>query len=175
MPAPEFKKIGPVPDAIVDRTIEHLCPTVAAMVRLQRVSAMRPDELDIIRARDLNMSGDIWEYRPDVWTTEHHDQDRVITLGPRAQEIIRPFLTLDISGYLFSPQRALAEQTAERRAERKTPLWASHGEHQAKKRELEAGARSRTGTTSTPTAGRSPARARRRSLISNWMGSPGRN
>src|SRR5262249_15798426 len=55
--------------------------------------------------------------------------------GPKAQQIIRPFLSLDISGYLFSPKRAVAEQAAERRAQRKTKLWPSHEAHQAKKQE----------------------------------------
>jgi integrase len=127
--------VGPVPEAIVERTIEHLCPTVAAMVRLQLASAMRPGELVIMRACDLNMSGAVWEYRPGSHKGEHHDQSKVIMLGPKAQEIIRPFLSLDIAGHLFSPRRAVAEQTAERRSDRKTKLWPSHVEHQAKKRE----------------------------------------
>src|SRR5262249_24087511 len=56
--------VGPVPEAIVERTLEHLCPTVAAMVRLQLATAMRPGELVIMKARDLDMSGPVWEYRP---------------------------------------------------------------------------------------------------------------
>lgn len=80
-PAP----VGPVPESIVERTIEHLCPTVAAMVRLQLASAMRPGELVVLRARDLNMSGPIWEYRPGSHKGEHHEKDRVIMLGPKAQ------------------------------------------------------------------------------------------
>jgi integrase len=124
-----------VPEAIVERTIEHLCPTVAAMVRLQLASAMRPGELVVMRACDLNMSGAVWEYRPGSHKGEHHDQSKVIMLGPKAQEIIRPFLSLDIAGHLFSPKRAVEEQAAERRAERKTKLWPSHVAHQAKERE----------------------------------------
>jgi integrase len=105
------------------------------MVRLQLASAMRPGELVIMRACDLNMLGPVWEYRPGSHKGEHHDISKVIMLGPRAQEIIRPFLSLDIAGYLFSPKRAVEEQAVERRAERKTKLWPSHVEHQAKKRE----------------------------------------
>jgi integrase len=132
-PAP----VGPVPEAIVERTIEHLTPTLAAMVRLQLASAMRPGELVIMRACDLNLSGPIWEYRPSAHKTEHHEGivPRIIMLGPKAQEIIRPFLQLSVSGYLFSPRQSEAERNAERRAERKTPLWPSHVKHQeAKKR-----------------------------------------
>jgi site-specific recombinase XerC len=56
-------------------------------------------------------------------------------LGPKAQEIIRPFLKLSVSGYLFSPRQSEAERNGGRSAERKTPLWPSHVKHQeAKKR-----------------------------------------
>jgi integrase len=134
--ARETEPVGPVPDAIVERTIEHLSPTVAAMVRVQLLTAMRPGELVIMSVRDLDMSGPIWEYRPGSWKTEHHQgrAPRVIDVGPKAQAIIKPFLTLDISGYLFSPKRAIDEQNAERREDRKTPLYDAHMKHQAKLR-----------------------------------------
>jgi integrase len=134
--APDPKPVGPVPEAIVERTIEHLTPTLEAMIRLQLATAMRPGEVCIMRACDLNMSGPIWEYRPETYKTEHHDvlPSRVIMLGPRAQEIIRPFLGLDMGAYLFSPKRAMTEQMAQRRAGRRTPLWPSHVEYHAKER-----------------------------------------
>jgi integrase len=134
--ARETRPVGPVPDAIVERTLEHLSPTVASMVRIQLATGMRPGELVIMRARDLNMSGPIWEYRPDSHKGEHHDAlpPKVIMIGPRAQALITPLLSLDISGYLFSPRRVVARVIEDRRAARKSPLWASHVEHQAKKR-----------------------------------------
>jgi integrase len=134
--APDPKPVGPVPETIVERTIDYLAPTLEAMIRLQLATAMRPGEVCILRACDLNMSGPIWEYRPETYKTEHHDvqPSRVIMLGPKAQEIIRPFLTLDTNAYLFSPRRAVTEQIAERRAGRKTPLWDSHVRYQAKER-----------------------------------------
>jgi integrase len=134
--APDPRPIGPVPEAIVEQTTLHLTPTLAAMVRLQLATAMRPGEIVAMRACDLNMAGPIWEYRPAEFKTEHHEgASRVIMLGPKAQEIIRPFLGLDISGYLFSPRQSEAERRSEQRAQRKTPLWPSHIRHQeARKR-----------------------------------------
>lgn len=133
--AKDPKPVGPVPEAIVERTVEHLTPTLEAMVRLQLASAMRPGELVMMRASDLNMSGPIWEYRPETHKTEHHaGSSRVIMLGPKAQEVIRPFLRLSVSGYLFSPRQSEAERNANRRDERKTPLWPSHVTHQAVKK-----------------------------------------
>ncbi len=119
----------------MERTIEHLTPTVAAMVRLQLATAMRPGELVIMRASDLYTSGAIWEYRPETHKTEHHEgASRVIMLGPKAQEIIQPFLRLKVGGHLFSPRQSEAERNEERRAERKTPLWPSHVRHQQAKK-----------------------------------------
>jgi integrase len=125
--APDPTPVGPVPEAFIERTIEHLSAVVAAMVRLKLACAMRPGELVIMRASDLNMAGPVWEYRPGSHETEHHQgkAPRVIMFGPRAQEVIRPFLCLDISGYPFSPRRAEAERSDERRAERRTKLWPS--------------------------------------------------
>jgi integrase len=151
--APDPQPIGPVPEAIVERTIEHLTPTVAAMVRLQLATAMRPGEVCRMRACDINITGPIWEYRPHTHKTEHHEGivPRIIMLGPRAQEVIRPFLGLNVSGYLFSPRQSEAERNLGRRAERKTPLWPSHVKHQAAKKRGRPGRKS-TGDAWHPNA-----------------------
>jgi hypothetical protein len=47
-------------------------------------------------------------------------------IGPRAQEVLRPFLGCELAAPIFSPRRVVAEQNAERRANRKTPLFPSH-------------------------------------------------
>jgi integrase len=133
--APEPKPVGPISDEIMEPTIEHLCPTVAAMVRVQRLTGMRPGELVVMRACDLKMTGEVWEFRPSEFKTEHHESStRIIDIGPRAQEIIKGFLRHEVHLPIFSPKRATAEQTFERRVERKTPLYPSHVEHQEKRR-----------------------------------------
>jgi integrase len=65
--------VGPVAERVVERTIEHLSPTVGAMVKLQLLTGMRPGELVIMRARDLDMSGPVWQYTPSSSKTEHHE------------------------------------------------------------------------------------------------------
>ncbi len=77
--------------------IEHfVTPQIWAMVNLQIWSACRPGEACIIRAIDINMQGTIWEYRPHSHKGEHHGKERVIYLGPHAQEIIKPWLKTDL-------------------------------------------------------------------------------
>lgn len=129
--AVDYEPVGPVPDAVVDRTLEHLPPTVAAMVRLQLATGMRPGELVAMRPCDLTTTGAVWEYRPASHKSEHKDRDRVVMIGPRGQAILGPFLGLELTAPVFSPKRAMEAQAAERRAGRKTPLWPSHVKAQA--------------------------------------------
>jgi hypothetical protein len=87
------------------------------------------------------MTGRIWEYRPVLFKTEHHDGaiPRTIMIGPQGQDIIRPFLRLNVGGCLFTPKQSEAERSLVRRAERKTPLWPSHVRHQADKKGKQPG------------------------------------
>jgi len=73
------------------------------MIELQRWTGMRPGEGLIMRGRDLNASGAIWEYRPESHKTEHHGKERVILIGKHGQDILRPFLRPELDAYLFSP------------------------------------------------------------------------
>ena len=56
---------------------------------------MRSGEVVNMHGCDLDMTGDTWEYRPSEHKTQHHHEEKVIPLGPRAQRIIRPFLKPD--------------------------------------------------------------------------------
>jgi hypothetical protein len=53
---------------------------------------------------------------------QHRGKERIVVIGPKAQAILREFLTLDTQAYLFSPRRGLEEVRAERRLLRKTPV-----------------------------------------------------
>jgi len=107
-------------------------PQVWAMVNLQIWSACRPGEACIMRAIDINMQGKIWEYRPHSHKVEHHGKERVIYLGPHAQQIIKPWLKTDLHAYLFSPQEARAWCQAQRAKNRKTPKPRKEPEPQRK-------------------------------------------
>src|SRR5262249_18847959 len=55
----------------------------------------------------------------------YRGQHRVVPIGPRAQEVLKPWLRLNLHEYLFSPAEAEAQRDAERRAARRTPLYPS--------------------------------------------------
>ena len=71
------------------------------MVELQGLTDCRPGEIIVMRAIDLTMTGPVWAYRPASHKNKHRGFDRQIFLGPRAQEIIKPFLTTNLGAYLF--------------------------------------------------------------------------
>jgi integrase len=132
--APESRKVKPVPDEHVDAVLSLVSRQVAAMIQLQRLAGMRPGEVTLIRPCDVDRTGDVWVYFPMRHKTEHHDLAREIYLGPRAQEILLPWLLRDPESFCFSPVEAEAERNALRRANRRTPLTPSQAKRQAKKK-----------------------------------------
>ncbi len=111
-PARETGSVKPVPEAYVEATLPHVNRVVRAMIEVQRLTGARPGEVIIMRGIDLDMSGSVWLYRPGSdrelgqHKTAHHGHQRVIAIGPRAQEVIKPFLTLSTGAYLFRPAEA---------------------------------------------------------------------
>jgi integrase len=88
-------KVKPVPEAFVQAVLPVVSAPVRAMIELQLLAGMRPGEVVIMRAIDLDMTGPIWLYRPGsdqetgIHKTAWRDHERIIAIGPRAQEIIK--------------------------------------------------------------------------------------
>ena len=133
--AKERPPVLPVPDEVVEWTLAHLPDVPAAMVRLQRLTAARPQEVVQLRPTDIDMTDpSCWVYRPDRHKGEHHDRERVVFIGPRAIEVLRSFIGLDISGHVFSPRRSEAQRNVERSESRQTPRYRSHVDYQDRRR-----------------------------------------
>ena len=71
------------------------------MIELQLLTGMRPGEVTIMRGCDIDMTGTVWTYRPERHKTQRFGHARVIDFGPRAQEVVKPFLGADVWAYLF--------------------------------------------------------------------------
>ncbi len=108
----------PAPDRDIDAALPFLPAPVRAMVELQQLTGCRPGEVMVMRAIDLNLTGPVWTFRPHKHKNQHRGQERVIFIGPQAQEVIKPFLTTNLEAYLFSP-RAYVEDLRNRRAEQR--------------------------------------------------------
>lgn len=90
--SPERAKIRPAPTADVELVRPLVNELARAKIDLQLLTGMRPGEACCIRTCDLDRSGPVWVYTPFEHKTEHHDRERVIPLGPKAQAIISPYL-----------------------------------------------------------------------------------
>lgn len=131
--AKDPKPIQPVEDTVVDATLQHVCRQVGMMIQLQALTGMRPGEVVLMRTKDLDRSGECWLYRPHSHKTEHFGKERIVYLGPKAQEILKSWLRADPNSYLFSPQEAEIERNQNRRAARKTPMTPSQRKRSPKK------------------------------------------
>ncbi len=83
---------------------------------------MRPGEVCSLRPCDVNKTDDVWLYVPDEHKTEHHEKNRVIVLGPRAQELLKKYLSRDAENFCFSPTESEQLRRKAAAAARKTPL-----------------------------------------------------
>jgi len=123
--ARETDPVGPVPDAVVDATLPYLPIVVGDMVMVQRLTGCRPGELLAMRPGDIDRTTDPWTYRPAHHKTQHRGKDRVIYIGPKAQDILRPYLLRPADAFCFSPADSEAKRKAELRARRKTRVQPS--------------------------------------------------
>src|SRR5262249_9159772 len=128
----EKPRVKPVASGVVEETLPHLRPTARAMVEVQRLTGMRPQEVCGMRPVDIDMAGAVGEYHPVCYKTEHRnddpDRERIVFIGPKAQAILKPFLPLNIEAHVFSPIRSEQERNAKRRQDRKSPMTPSQAQ-----------------------------------------------
>lgn len=91
--AREIARVTVVADSVIDATLGKLPQVVADMIRVQRLTSARPGEICSLAPADIDRSGDVWIYRPVEHKTEHFERDRIVAIGPRAQQILLPYLT----------------------------------------------------------------------------------
>jgi integrase len=120
--ARETDAVKPVAEGIVEAILHRLPGPVRALVELEALTGARGGELLIMRRCDLDDSAAVWIYKLAAHKGQWRNQAREIPLGPRCQDVIRPFLKVNAQAYLFSPADAEADRLAKRHAQRKTPL-----------------------------------------------------
>jgi integrase len=138
--ARETEPVRPVADDAVEMTLPHLTPPVRAMVQLQRCTGMRPGEVVVMRGCDIDMTGPTWTYRPGSDRGPHGKHKtawrghvRAVLIGPRGQELLRPWLRADPQEYLFQPKEGRAAHNAARRKQRKSKMTPSQAQRQPKR------------------------------------------
>ena len=102
--APEALRREGVPDDVLEATEKHLSPQMKAMVRVQRITGMRPNELVRMTWNQIDQSGAVWMYKPTRHKCAWRGQSREILLGVKAQAILSEWRFLD-GLPVFSPKR----------------------------------------------------------------------
>ena len=120
----EARKVKPVPVGHLKPVLAQAHKLLKAMLRVAYWTGARPGEVCALKPCYLDTSGKVWVYRvpAEANKTDHHDQERKIFIGPRAQKVLRPFLEgQDPDQYLFSPVREQQLRQQARSEARKTP------------------------------------------------------
>jgi integrase len=124
--ARDMPPVGPIPDAVVEATLQFLNRHVRGLVEFQRLTGCRPGEACKLRRCNIDTSGPQWRFQPPAHKTAHRGKTRTVTIGPKAQALLAAFPTAAPTDYVFSPARAVAEFRSARAAARKTPRYPSH-------------------------------------------------
>lgn len=126
--ARECEPVRPIDDFTIGKTIEAMMPNTADMVRVHRLTGMRPDELCMMRWEDIDTSYEPWIYRPRSHKNEWRGKPRVILIGKKARAILDKHReTL----YPFSPVAAVYERMQELRRNAVSPARYSRANEDA--------------------------------------------
>ncbi|MBX3316476.1 MAG: site-specific integrase [Phycisphaeraceae bacterium] len=131
--ADDRRKVLPVPQDLLDATLPHCSRQVRALIELQLLTGARPGELVGLRAIDIRTDGGdggegVWVFEPQDHKNAHRGHTRVILFGPRAQEILRPFMSSrPVDAPLFSPREAEEERRRAAHEARRTPKGYGNG------------------------------------------------
>lgn len=94
----------------------RLTPVGRALLLFQWWTGCRSGEHRIMRASDVDTTGEVWLYRPREHKTDYLGHDRVIAIGRKAQSILRPWL---IAAQQVGPDAAVFPSPGSGRARRK--------------------------------------------------------
>jgi site-specific recombinase XerD len=99
---------------------------------------LRPIDLDTSRPA-------CWVYRPGSdqgphgqHKTAHHGHERMVLVGPKAQEVLRPFLGTKLDAYCFCPAESERRRAVKRREARRSPMTPSQRRRRPKARRQRA-------------------------------------
>jgi len=126
-------KVPPVSNSLVDAALLFLPPVVADMVQVQRFIGGRPQDVCNMRRGDIERTSDVWTYRPSQHKTQHLGKKRSLAIGPRAQEILLPYIVRKTDDeFIFSPADSIEQFRAIQRENRKSKVQPSQQDRREK-------------------------------------------
>ena len=116
--APDLDPVRPVTRELIAAVIPHLSPGIKAIVELLRLTGARTGEIRTMRNREIDVTRDVWLYRPAMHKSAAHGHQRITPLDDDAQRVIlplySPFLLDDY--VIASPRGGCYGETAVRNA-----------------------------------------------------------
>jgi integrase len=152
--ARETQDVPPAPEGSIEPVRTRVSAHVRAMIDFQLWSGARPGEVCRLRPELIDKTGvvvsrllrepvklgNVWVYVARSKTAHHgeaaDDRDylRLVPIGPRAQEILRPFLEgREQTAHVFSPAEARTARYAAMRAARQTKVQPSQVDRKKKR------------------------------------------
>lgn len=95
LPSADVRKpeqVKGVSDADFQATLQFISPKVRDMLLIQRMTGMRPGEIRLMRASEVDTSTDIWVYSPSRHKTAHRGKTRIVGLNREAMRILEQHL-----------------------------------------------------------------------------------
>ena len=89
--AKEMIPIAAVPVEVVEQTLKDICKPLCDMIRIQLMTAMRPNEVCGLSFAEIDQAKSVWVYAPSHHKNSHRGHKRQILLGPEAQILLRPY------------------------------------------------------------------------------------
>lgn len=107
--APETEPVRPVDDSVIEATCAVMARNTSDMVRVQRLTGMRPGEICNMEWSCIDTTRTPWVYKPKWHKTEWKGKDRAVLIGPKARALLEKYMSWP---HPFSPQAAFDVETA---------------------------------------------------------------
>ncbi|MCR9294640.1 MAG: tyrosine-type recombinase/integrase [bacterium] len=111
----------PVDPKLVEATQKFMTPVLRDMVWIQRLTGCRPGEVVRLTPSMIDRSSDPWVCELERHKRAYLGKRRVLYLGPRAQQILMPYLLRPHDKPLFSPAESEEQRLASKEEARTTP------------------------------------------------------
>jgi integrase len=118
----ESEPIESVPLELIENSKVAMTPILRDMVELQLLTGCRPGELVRICPGMVDRSGEIWTISLREHKTARKGKSRTIYVGPKAQQVLLPYLLRPDTKPCFSPQESEKQRRLSRHEARRTPL-----------------------------------------------------
>jgi len=120
--AKENPPVGTVSEDHIEAVKKQVAPQIRDIIDLMLLTAARPGEILGLRPMDIDREtyAPSWTASPVEHKTAYMEKHRMIPLGPKARQILAPYLLRDQDCCLFTPQETIQQRPAPKGRRRRT-------------------------------------------------------